>query len=75
MRTTKSNWLVAAATVVLTAAMLESAAARTYCARLTDGSTNCGFHTRAQCGAAVSGVGGFCSVNPRTARRLPRARS
>ena len=26
--------------------------------------TNCGFYTYAQCRAAVSGVGGFCSPSP-----------
>lgn len=29
------------------------------------GATNCGFSTRAQCMAAISGVGGFCQTNPR----------
>jgi hypothetical protein len=28
------------------------------------GATNCGFYTLAQCQAAVSGVGGFCSPSP-----------
>ena len=28
------------------------------------GSSNCYFSTLAQCRAAVSGVGGFCDVNP-----------
>jgi hypothetical protein len=27
--------------------------------------TNCGFETREQCRAAISGVGGFCQTNPR----------
>jgi Protein of unknown function (DUF3551) len=32
-----------------------------YCASMTTGGKNCGFHTMQQCRAAVSGVGGFCS--------------
>jgi hypothetical protein len=35
-----------------------------YCARYSDGSTNCGFYNRAQCAAAVSGVGGTCQISP-----------
>lgn len=36
-----------------------------YCAVYSDGSNNCGFPTMQSCRAAVSGVGGTCSANPR----------
>jgi hypothetical protein len=72
MRTTKSKWLIAAATVVLSVAAFEPAAARSYCAHYTDGGTNCGFRTMAQCLAAVSGAGGSCSINPRSVARRAR---
>jgi hypothetical protein len=29
------------------------------------GATNCGFSTRAQCLATISGIGGICQTNPR----------
>ena len=35
-----------------------------FCARYTDGGTNCGFYSFRQCLAAISGVGGFCHVAP-----------
>ena len=35
-----------------------------WCAYYSLGSTNCGFHSYAQCQAAISGVGGSCSPNP-----------
>jgi Protein of unknown function (DUF3551) len=39
-----------------------AANAATWCAHYgSHGGTNCGFHSFAQCQAAVSGVGGFCS--------------
>ena len=37
----------------------------TWCAHYGGkGGTNCGFQSFAQCQAAVSGTGGFCSQNP-----------
>jgi hypothetical protein len=33
----------------------------------SDGSTNCGFPTMWSCQASLSGVGGYCGVNPRAA--------
>lgn len=27
--------------------------------------TNCGFSTRQQCMATISGIGGYCDINPR----------
>jgi hypothetical protein len=37
------------------------ASAERWCADYgSQGGTNCGFHSYAQCQAAVSGVGGFC---------------
>lgn len=44
------------------------------------GAINCGFNTREQCLAAISGVGGHCEMNvnwppPSSAPRLPRPRT
>jgi Protein of unknown function (DUF3551) len=63
--------VIAAALVALTAAMLKPAAAEVYpyCAFYTDQSSNCGFSTMWSCQASVSGVGGYCGVNPRAAQR------
>jgi hypothetical protein len=33
-------------------------------AESTVGATNCGFVTRSQCMATISGIGGFCYENP-----------
>jgi hypothetical protein len=70
---TSKYLFVAAAIVALTAAMPAPAEARIYpyCAWYSDGSTNCGFPTMWSCQAAVSGVGGYCGVNPRAAQRRP----
>ena len=35
--------------------------AGSWCAHYRNGATNCGFHSFAQCQAAVSGIGGYCS--------------
>jgi len=74
MRTSRSGLFVAAAIVALTAAMPSPAAAQTYpyCAWYYDGGTNCGFPTMWSCQAAVSGVGGYCGVNPRAAAAARR---
>lgn len=42
-----------------------------YCARQggRNGYENCGYSTLQQCRAAVSGVGGYCGVNPRYAQQ------
>ena len=63
--------IIAVAAVVLTVAMVRPAAAQLYpyCAWYTDKSTNCGFPTMGACQASVSGVGGYCGVNPRWAAR------
>jgi hypothetical protein len=73
MPTSRSGLFVAAAVVVLTASMSAPADARTYpyCAWYMDGSSNCGFPTMSSCQAAVSGVGGYCGVNPRVAQTRP----
>jgi hypothetical protein len=67
MRAPRSNWLVAAAIVTLIVAIPRPAGAAPYpyCAWYSDRSTNCGFPTLWSCQAAVSGVGGFCGINPR----------
>ena len=54
------------ATVLGAATMLlaqGSANAAKWCAVYSNGSTNCGFYTRRQCRADVSGVGGYCTRN------------
>jgi len=38
------------------------------------GATNCGFVSWGQCMATVSGIGGYCAVNPRYANPPPRRR-
>jgi hypothetical protein len=38
-----------------------AAQAGSWCAHYRNGATNCGFNTFAQCQAAISGVGGYCS--------------
>ena len=45
-----------------------------WCAYYTGrGGTNCGFHSYAQCQAAISGAGGTCNPNPAsTGGRRPR---
>ena len=65
--------VVAAALVALTAAMPKPASAQLYpyCAFYTDQTRNCGFPTMWSCQAAVSGVGGYCGVNPRAVQRPP----
>jgi hypothetical protein len=45
-----------------------------YGGRGDGGGTNCGFVTRAQCMAAVSGMMGFCNVNPWWQDPPPNAR-
>jgi tetratricopeptide (TPR) repeat protein len=45
-----------------------------WCASYRNGSSNCYFKTQAQCQAAVSGVGGFCSgTDSQSAARRPAA--
>jgi hypothetical protein len=39
------------------------AGAAPYCATYSDGGVNCGFYSMWSCRAAVSGVGGSCSIN------------
>ena len=58
---------------VATLGLLKPAAAELYpyCAWYSDKSTNCGFPTLWSCQAAVSGVGGYCGVNPRWAAQRP----
>jgi uncharacterized protein DUF3551 len=75
---------VAATTAALVLLSAGSSQARQYafCATYDDtGARNCGFDTMEQCRAAVSGCGGFCSVNPAyqaglssASRRPPRGR-
>ena len=70
-----SGKLVGSFVILITVAMLatlasNSAQAREYpwCAYYggsDNDATNCGFSTREQCRAAISGVGGFCQTNPR----------
>jgi hypothetical protein len=80
MRTT--TLLVLAAVLVPLTPGRSEARDYAFCATYDDtGARNCGFDTMKQCRAAVSGCGGFCSVNPAyqpglssAARRPPRGR-
>jgi hypothetical protein len=58
--------LGAVMTIGLIDAATPASAQGAWCANYSgrSGSTNCGFYTFAQCRAAVSGVGGFCSPSP-----------
>jgi hypothetical protein len=70
------------ATIAVTAAIGTRAQAQNYpwCAvyDVGDAAYNCGFVSREQCMATVSGIGGFCSVNTQyvapAAQPVPRAR-
>jgi len=57
---------LAAAAVWTASSGIASADPYRWCAQYSGraGGTNCYFVTRAQCQAAVSGVGGFCRPNP-----------
>jgi len=53
--------------VTLAGSATPAAAQGAWCANYSGrdgGATNCGFYTLGQCRAAVSGVGGFCSMSP-----------
>jgi uncharacterized protein DUF3551 len=67
--TVMKKLVLAAGVPALMSVLLTPAAAELYpyCAWYTDKSTNCGFPTLWSCQAAVSGVGGYCGVNPRWA--------
>jgi hypothetical protein len=54
---------VAAAMLPLTSISAQAQYAP-WCAYDVRGGTNCGFHSYAQCQAALSGIGGYCSPNP-----------
>jgi hypothetical protein len=64
------RFVVLAAAATLTMFANQAAQAREYpwCAYYggsDNDATNCGFSTREQCRAAISGVGGYCQTNPR----------
>ncbi len=63
------------AAIVLVGAVTSSAQAQSYpwCAVLNVGDLawNCGFVTREQCMASVSGIGGFCQPNNQYAPARP----
>jgi hypothetical protein len=69
----------ALATAALTMPAPGHAAEYKWCAqyggRDGGGGRNCGFSTLAQCRATVSGIGGYCEVNPRYAGNQRRTRS
>ena len=57
-----------AATLLLAVAPAQATNEYPWCAHygaLGMGATNCGFSTRAQCLATISGIGGICQTNPR----------
>ena len=60
--------IVAAATLTLMALPDSKAEAAAFCAYGGGGRSgayeNCGYYTWEQCLAAISGVGGFCQLNP-----------
>jgi hypothetical protein len=56
--------LAATALATLAFTSIDARADGSWCAYYTRGSSNCGFHTYAQCRNTVSGVGGFCNRNP-----------
>ena len=62
--------------VTLPATNLARAAEWPWCAILTMGpddlARNCGFANRQQCLATVSGIGGWCELNPRYRAEAPR---
>jgi hypothetical protein len=60
--------LAAAATLAMLAGPAAQAREYPWCAQYggaDNDATNCGFETREQCRAAISGVGGYCQTNPR----------
>jgi hypothetical protein len=60
--------LAAAATLAVLANDAAQAREYPWCAYYggsDNDATNCGFETREQCRAAISGVGGHCQTNPR----------
>jgi hypothetical protein len=63
-----SLFSVAAALIIAAALPFTSIDARAqyapWCAYYSIGGTNCGYHSYGQCQAAISGVGGSCSLNP-----------
>jgi hypothetical protein len=60
--------LFAAAFVVVLAPLLGTEAkAAAFCASGPEGLEVCSYYTLAQCRASVSGVGGFCMLNPQDA--------
>jgi Protein of unknown function (DUF3551) len=62
---------VTATVLVAMSAMTTEAAAREYpwCSYYNSGSQNCGFATLDQCKSNISGIGGFCQMNPSYAAR------
>jgi hypothetical protein len=60
--------LAAAATLAMPATQAAQAREYPWCAYYggsDNDATNCGFETREQCRAGISGVGGYCQTNPR----------
>jgi len=81
-RVIRSVILAAAATLTMLASPAAQAREYPWCAHYggaDNDATNCGFETREQCRAAISGVGGYCQTNPRYTpattdrRRRPRS--
>lgn len=52
---------VAAALMIASPTPAQAQRAR-WCAQYDFSTSNCGFYTRAQCLAAISGVGGYCTL-------------
>ncbi len=77
---TKNPLMIFAAVAALLAFETTSAKAEIeypWCAqygRFGTQATNCGFSTRQQCLATVSGIGGYCARNPRYQAKAKRPR-
>jgi hypothetical protein len=67
--------LMTATVLVAISAMTAEAVAREYpwCSYYNSGSQNCGFTTLDQCKSNISGIGGFCQMNPSYTARAGHA--
>jgi hypothetical protein len=72
----RSIFICAAVGFAAFAADARTGAMAGWCALYRTGGTNCYFTSHAQCLAAVSGIGGFCNMEPTTAtaERTPARR-
>ena len=64
MRSTLAVLALTAAGLVTSTAASKAEITYPWCAQYMRDGRNCGFSTYEQCRATVSGVGGYCEVNP-----------